>query len=151
MSLFRKIRCALFSCYHRFEIPPFTVLPKLDPFVSVVVKPELLVKAYKNFYKAITKNVKDHSSLTFLLLLDQDIAYVSALFLLKMSHEISMGKRPFLNLIQNYCSSHRQKNQLYQTDTYYTTLKNIFSCTFVFTKRLLFKNLVFEGSKRFKP
>ena len=27
MPVFRKIWCALFSCNHRFEIPPFALLP----------------------------------------------------------------------------------------------------------------------------
>ena len=54
MFVFQKIRRALFSCHHRFEICSFAVLPILDPFVSKVATPELLIKVYKSFYKAVT-------------------------------------------------------------------------------------------------
>ena len=54
MFVFQKIRHALFSCHYRFEICPFALLPILDPFVSKVATPELLVNAYKSFYKAVT-------------------------------------------------------------------------------------------------
>ena len=60
----------------------------------------------------------------------------------KLSHEISKRKHNSLDLIQN---NHRsQKNQLYQTDRYYTSSKS-FLRVHSFSQRLLLKNQLFEN------